>query len=523
MGDHRGPRRVRQAGPPGLSATEPCSLRAGRRSRPGRDHPGPGSGPTPGPPSAPTRPDGRFGIRVLSRGTGRDGLRPVDDADQPDHRPGERRRTPVELRAVRFAGTNAGLRFERLRRDAPRAVGVGRQAPRRERGHRVAQQRVHAGEAPARPSWRRSPRIASRWPRYSGMRLLDIWYDRTTADDIVIQLTAASRILDGRVGLKEGKARVDAIFAKARGKDQMKASGLADGGGRREVAHPRRSARRPAHRAAGRPDGPCNRPSATIGRPSPRTGASSSSAIGSWISRSRSSASAASGRAASWSCSRVATKGDPLFLQAKEATASVMAPYLDSSSHTNHGERVVVGQRLMQATPDIFLGWTRGPGGRDFYFRQLWDMKGSVDTTTLQAPGMGFYGGLCARSLARAHARSGDSIAIASYLGTSTRSTARSRISRRRTPTRTTRTTRPSRPPSTPARSRQRPADGGQADASGVSAVLARSAIRARSEAMFASSSSTIASRVVSSVAVAVSVAGSGSSDFDGDRKKFAR
>jgi hypothetical protein len=112
-------------------------------------------------------------------------------------------------------------------------------------------------------------------------------------------------------------------------------------------------------------------------------------------------------------------EGDPLLLQAKEATASVLAPYLTYSSHANHGERVVVGQRLMQATPDIFLGWTRGPGGRDFYFRQLWDMKGSVDITTLRPPGLGFYGGLCARSLARAHARSGDSIAISSYLGTS--------------------------------------------------------------------------------------------------------
>jgi hypothetical protein len=112
-------------------------------------------------------------------------------------------------------------------------------------------------------------------------------------------------------------------------------------------------------------------------------------------------------------------EGDPLFLQAKEATASVLDPYVETSHHANHGERVVVGQRLMQATPDIFLGWSRGPGGRDFYFRQLWDMKGSVDTATLQPPGMAFYGGLCARSLARAHARTGDSVAIASYLGTS--------------------------------------------------------------------------------------------------------
>ena len=82
-------------------------------------------------------------------------------------------------------------------------------------------------------------------------------------------------------------------------------------------------------------------------------------------------------------------ENDPLILQAKEATASVLEPYLAPSLHDHHGQRVVVGQQLMQATSDIFLGWTRGPGGRDFYFRQLWDMKGSVDTTILQPPGPG--------------------------------------------------------------------------------------------------------------------------------------
>jgi uncharacterized protein (DUF2252 family) len=110
---------------------------------------------------------------------------------------------------------------------------------------------------------------------------------------------------------------------------------------------------------------------------------------------------------------------DPLILQAKEATASVLEEHVGDCGYANHGERVVVGQRLMQATPDIFLGWTRGPGGRDFYLRQLWDMKGSVDTTTLRPEGLGFYGGICAWALARAHARSGDSVAISAYLGTS--------------------------------------------------------------------------------------------------------
>jgi uncharacterized protein (DUF2252 family) len=110
---------------------------------------------------------------------------------------------------------------------------------------------------------------------------------------------------------------------------------------------------------------------------------------------------------------------DPLILQAKEATASVLEEHIGGSGYANSGERVVVGQRLMMATPDIFLGWTRGPGGRDYYIRQLWDMKGSVDTSTLRPEGLGFYGGLCAWALARAHARSGDSVAISAYLGTS--------------------------------------------------------------------------------------------------------
>jgi len=112
---------------------------------------------------------------------------------------------------------------------------------------------------------------------------------------------------------------------------------------------------------------------------------------------------------------------DPLILQAKEATASVLEPYLPASRHESNGQRVVAGQQLMQTTPDMFLGWTRGPQGRDFYLRQLWDMKGSVDLSLLEAPRLGYYGGLCGWALARAHARSGDPVAIAAYLGKSDR------------------------------------------------------------------------------------------------------
>jgi uncharacterized protein (DUF2252 family) len=113
---------------------------------------------------------------------------------------------------------------------------------------------------------------------------------------------------------------------------------------------------------------------------------------------------------------------DPLFLQVKEAQASVLEPFLGPSEFSNHGERVVVGQRLMQAASDIFLGWLHVEAGldgvaRDFYVRQLKDWKGSVPIEELLPEGLATYGRLCGWTLARAHARSGDRIAIASYLG----------------------------------------------------------------------------------------------------------
>ncbi len=115
---------------------------------------------------------------------------------------------------------------------------------------------------------------------------------------------------------------------------------------------------------------------------------------------------------------------DPLFLQIKEAQASVLEPYLGKSEFENHGERVVAGQRLMQATSDIFLGWlhskeTLDGAERDFFVRQLWDWKTSVDLDTILPRGLELYGSVCGFLLARAHARSGDRIAIASYLGKS--------------------------------------------------------------------------------------------------------
>ena len=112
---------------------------------------------------------------------------------------------------------------------------------------------------------------------------------------------------------------------------------------------------------------------------------------------------------------------DPLVLQVKEARASVLEPYAGRSRFQHHGRRVVEGQRLMQAVSGIFLGWTTGPDGRRLYVRQLWDMKGALDFEDLTAPGLGRYAELCGWTLARAHARSGDEVAIAAYLGRSDR------------------------------------------------------------------------------------------------------
>ena len=112
---------------------------------------------------------------------------------------------------------------------------------------------------------------------------------------------------------------------------------------------------------------------------------------------------------------------DPLFLQLKQAEASVLEPFLGKSQYANHGQRVVEGQRLMQAASDIMLGWDRitGPDGDkwDFYMRQLWDNKGSAIIEGMKPRELGAYAEICGQTLARAHARSGDAVTISAYLG----------------------------------------------------------------------------------------------------------
>ncbi|HTR09787.1 MAG TPA: DUF2252 domain-containing protein [Paraburkholderia sp.] len=113
----------------------------------------------------------------------------------------------------------------------------------------------------------------------------------------------------------------------------------------------------------------------------------------------------------------MAADNDPLFLQVKEARASVLEPYAGKSLHANHGQRVIAGQRIMQSASDVFLGWTRGKNGRDFYLRQLRDMKMSAVIEDWDTGMLRQYARMCAHALARAHARSGDAAMMAGYMG----------------------------------------------------------------------------------------------------------
>ena len=252
--------------------------------------------------------------------------------------------------------------------------------------------------------------------RYASMRLIDVWYASITEADIR-EMGEQSGFLSGKVGA-ERRQRLEAIFTKARRKDGMRAfeSLTAVVGGRRVILDDP-----PVITHVQIPGG-----AASLEKAFTDYRATLAENRRDFLERYRFvdfALKVVGVGSVGTRCFVVVLQGrdenDPMILQAKEASTSVMAPYLQASLHGNQGERVVVGQRLMQATPDIFLGWTRGPGGRDFYFRQLWDMKGSVDIATLQPIGLGVYASICGRALARTHARSGDAVAIAAYMGTS--------------------------------------------------------------------------------------------------------
>jgi uncharacterized protein (DUF2252 family) len=255
--------------------------------------------------------------------------------------------------------------------------------------------------------------------RFAAMPQLEVWYTRISDSDLeaAVEAAAASGLLHRKV-VEAGRAKSAALFSKARRHDQQRAfdalTGIVDG--RRVIVDDP-----PVIQHVEIPDG-----AAALGRGFAEYRATLSADRRQLLERYRVvdlALKVVGVGSVGTRCYVVLLEGpselDALIMQAKEATTSVLEPYVEHSQQANHGERVVTGQRLMQATPDIFLGWAQGPRGRDYYFRQLWDMKGSVEIGTLRSPGLAFYAGVCGWSLARAHARSGDALVIAAYLGTS--------------------------------------------------------------------------------------------------------
>ena len=261
---------------------------------------------------------------------------------------------------------------------------------------------------------------------YAEMRELDVWYSRVVADELLQTVRAGAASKVNRMGatkaqVKTGLKAAEKTFAKARGRDSLQAAGklteIVDGK-RRIVDQPPLIMHLEMLEDAKNTHSLFEQYKSTLEddrrelleRFQIADIARKVVGVGSVGTR----------------CVIVLLLGrdgdDPLFLQAKEAGPSVLEPYLGRSKFTHAGHRVVAGQRLTQAASDIFLGWMTGkPAGRPFYWRQLRDMKGSVETELLRAPGLEILATLCGWALARGHARSGRRIAIASYLGVSDR------------------------------------------------------------------------------------------------------
>jgi uncharacterized protein (DUF2252 family) len=255
---------------------------------------------------------------------------------------------------------------------------------------------------------------------YAGMSNLDIWYDR-------IDVEALARSVEAKADPEQRK-RLEKNLAKARTKDSLaafsKLTTVVDG-------EPRIASDPPLivqiDELAGQDAGRVRDAIHTLFRAYRRTLAGDRRKLLEryrFVDLARKVVGVGSVGTRAWIVLMLGRDGDdPLFLQAKEAQASVLEPFAGKSEFANHGQRVVEGQRLMQAASDIFLGWIHTDEGldgqpRDFYIRQLWDAKGSAIVELMEPNAMMVYGRLCGRTLAKAHARSGDPVAIAAYLGT---------------------------------------------------------------------------------------------------------
>ena len=267
----------------------------------------------------------------------------------------------------------------------------------------------------------RRGRTAARWRGFAAMNNLDVWYAH-------LEIESALEEFGSQLQPKAVK-RTEKALAKARTKDSMSAfsklTRVVDG----EARHRRRTAadradRRPRCRATSAMR--CSKGCTSCCAPTaPRCEYDRRVLLEEFrlADFARKVVGVGSVGTRAWIALMLGRDGqDPLFLQMKEAEASVLEEFVAPSEFDNHGERVVAGQRLMQATSDIFLGWLHVESGidgqaRDFYGRQLKDWKGSAEIEQMIPSGMAAYGRLCGWTLARAHARSGDRIAIAAYLG----------------------------------------------------------------------------------------------------------
>jgi uncharacterized protein (DUF2252 family) len=256
---------------------------------------------------------------------------------------------------------------------------------------------------------------------YAGMGNLDIWYDRIDVEQVVASFRALADAAQ--------RKRMDKNLAKARTKDSLaafnKLTEVVDGE-RRIVSNPPLIV--PIDELAGENAAAAREGVQTLIRAYRRTLAGDRRKLLERfrvVDLARKVVGVGSVGTRAWIVLLLGRDGDdPLFLQAKEAQSSVLEPFLGKSQYANHGQRVVEGQRLMQAASDIFLGWIHTEEGldgepRDFYLRQLWDAKGSAIVELMEPNALMVYGRLCGQTLAKGHARSGDPIAIAAYLGTS--------------------------------------------------------------------------------------------------------
>ena len=254
---------------------------------------------------------------------------------------------------------------------------------------------------------------------FAGMRTMDLWYTRLDVDDLVEQFSGQAN--------KEQRKRFDKNLAKTRAKDSMRALGklteVVDGE-RRIVSDPPLIV--PIEDVAeGREAEQLNEFIHGVIRSYRRTLAGDRRRLLErfrYVHAARKVVGVGSVGTRAWVVLLLGRDDeDPLMLQAKEAEASVLEPFLGASAFSNHGQRVVEGQRLVQSASDIMLGWIRVDGvdgvKRDFYIRQLWDNKGSALVDVMEPNAMTVYAETCGWTLARGHARSGDAVAIASYLG----------------------------------------------------------------------------------------------------------